>query len=71
MVGSTHHTLNPVNYIPMVSIGVARGGHGRAFALPSKPSSYLNINCTYTTRSFFITYLRVVALARGWLVNEL
>ena len=27
-----------------VGIGVARGGHGRAFALPSKPSSYLN--CT-------------------------
>ena len=35
------------------NIDVARGGHGRVFALPSlnfalpsKPSSYLNINCT-------------------------
>ena len=35
------------------TIGVARGGQGRAFALPSlnfalssKPSSYSNINCT-------------------------
>ena len=35
----------------LIAIGVARGGHGRAFALPSlnfalpsKPSSYLN--CT-------------------------
>ena len=53
-------------------IGIARGGHGRAyalpslnFALPSKPSSYLN--CTSTTRSYFITYL---VLTCGWLANE-
>ena len=57
------------------SIGVARGGHGRVFALPSlnfalpsKPSSYLN--CTYRLLEVFITYLRVVALARGWLAND-
>ena len=56
-------------------IGIARVGHGRAFALPSlnlalpsKPSSYLN--CTSTTRSSLITYLRVVVLACGWLANE-
>ena len=39
--------------IEVRGIGVARGGQGRAFALPSlsfalpsKPSSYLNMNCT-------------------------
>ena len=57
---------------------LARGGHGRAFALLSlnfalpsiaKPSSYLKLYIDYT-RSSFITYLRVVVLARGWLTKN-
>ena len=57
------HLVNH-NYVTHYSIGIARGGHGRArefallslnFALPSKPSSYLN--CSYVYRGSFITYL--------------
>ena len=61
-----------------IGIGVARGGHGRAFALlslnfslPSKPSSYLNCIAIARLLEVFITYLRVIALAHGWLANEL
>ena len=58
-----------------LSIGVARGGDGRVlalpslnFALPSKPFSYLIYIDYY--RSSFITYLRVIGLARRWLANK-
>ena len=78
VLGSNATTAETVLFCrssPPKIIGVARGGQGRAFALPSlnfalpsKPSSYLNMN---TTRSFHITYLRVVVLARGWLANEM
>ena len=51
-IGS-HIITNLIIIMRALSIGVARGRHGRAFALPSlnfvlpsKSSSYLNINCT-------------------------
>ena len=56
-------------------IGVARGGHGREFTLPScnfaLPSKTSYLNGTQSTRSSFITYLRFVVLVRRWLANGL
>ena len=44
------HNYTAIRDLALLTIGVARGGHGRAFALPSfnfalpsKPSSYLKL----------------------------